>query len=138
MLKKDFGEGNGGAGGDIEQCADLAVGPIASKDRFEQGLFAGAIERSVVPVRPNVLNNRSVHDGSVRLHQVIGQTKRVIAIVVVESERRVQPGGADCATHDGAKYGVAVVEQSVGVGGVKATAEKTPLRSPLMKGGGYP
>ena len=40
-----------------------------------------------------------VYNRAERLHQVIGQAEGVVAVVVVEAERRMQPGGAQGAGH---------------------------------------
>jgi hypothetical protein len=62
------------------------------------------------------LDDFSVNDGAEGLHEIVGESVRVVAVVVVDAEDGVEPGGGDVTGDSGAKDGIAVVEEGVDEG----------------------
>lgn len=58
--------------------------------------------------------HEQVHVGAVGLHDVVGETVGIVAVVVVNAERGQQSRGDQCASHHGTDNGVTVVEEVVG------------------------
>jgi len=55
----------------------------------------------------------AVDSGPKRLHQIVGEAERIEAIVVLETERRMQPRCTNVARNGSPQHGVPVIQQAI-------------------------
>ena len=101
----------------------LAVDLGRCGQQGEQGGFVGLFKRgSAIALKLAYL---LIDERANRLDQIVGQTKRVAAVAVMQTDRRVQPCGADSAGHGGAERRVTVIEQIIGRRTVSFAAKRS-------------
>ncbi len=121
----DQGEGSGQPLQAGHERGDAGPGPkIAIGDMCQQALCLGG--NALLPPFPQ-FENHEIDEGAEGLHQVVGQGKSVVAVVVMEAEGGMEPGGADGPGDHCAQYGVSPVEEPVLVLAVAAAAGAAEL-----------
>ena len=109
------------AGGDHQRAA-LFVDVHFESGYGEQTAFDGCGDLNIA-AHGHRLHHQTVDIRAVWLHDIVGQAIGVVAVMVMDAE-----GWEHAATHEssryyGAQYGIAIVEQGVGVYTVAAACE---------------
>src|SRR5579863_180225 len=110
----------------IEQSAALLLAGEPAEQRFQQRLLRFTVQSDGLSFLLQEFRHDAVNQGPERLHQIVGQTEGVVAVVVMQAESRVEAGGADGARHGRAQDGIAIVQERVWPFAFRRAAEALP------------
>src|SRR5579884_2713381 len=97
----------------VEQRPAFALGGETPQQFFEYLPFGFLIERRVRAAFASQPRGNAVHQRPKRLHQIIGQAEGVVAVVMVDSERRMKTRAAQRPCGNRAKHGVTIIEAGI-------------------------